>query len=292
MTCRRWQTPLAVTGLAMLVIGIGVFVGCEGNKADTDEIRAALAGTPPSAGGSISIEPSSAEPNRIDEDIVFHAINGSSPIKWTVSNKDNGFIRVTSDSEVRYVVLRFGANTVIATDSAGHVASAAIIDPTSVGIFPTTASLGTDGETAIFNAINGDLPYGFSVSHPDRGTVVKTGTASALYTRTKVGNNEVIVSDGNGFFASASITQQDPTPPVVSPSTGNLSSNQTSVLLEVSGGTPPYGWSIESDDSVGSSLSTGSGTQTIYTRGVGTGTAFVRATDAKAQTDTATINLE
>jgi hypothetical protein len=279
-------------GLTMLLIGIGAFVGCEHGKPDTSEIGAALAGTPPSGGGAIGISPVASRVSRVDEEVIFKAVNGSgSGYKWSVANKANGFLRIVSPTDVRYVVSRIAENTILLTDSAGNAASAAIVTSLDLALIPSEVSLTINGETVDFKALGGDLPYTFSVTHPARGTFVVTGFDTLTYTRATKGDNELVVTDGNGFIDTATISQQDPTPPVISPSTSTLSSNINSVLLSADGGTEPYTWSVISGTG---GVNPTAGKQTIYTSNPADpiGNYFVRVTDANGLTDTATIGQQ
>ena len=282
-------------GLVLLLAGILAFLGCDHSKPNTDEIAAALGDFSnldrADLDAILRISPTTAPISQVDQEIIFTAVNGSPPYKWSVSNKENGFMRVTSGTQARYVSTRVADNDVIVTDKHGDNASARITLGDGLAIVPSSGVLTFNGETLSVQGVGGDLPYTWTVTHTGRGTVVATGPTTATYTRTTEGDNGIVLTDGNGQTVTATVTQQDPTPPVISPSTATLSTNVNSVLLSVSGGTPPYTWSVVNGTG---SRSPTTGTQTIYTKNPADppGNYFVMVTDGSALTDTATISQE
>ena len=193
-----------------------------------------------------------------------------------------------------------GTNILTITDAVGDFANATVehlLDIQPLGIVPATADIGTDGETALFVAEGGATPMEWSVAYPGRGDVTSIIDDRTIeYTRSDGGQNVLLVEDALGTIAQATITQQDPTPPVIDPVQATVTSNMTAFVFTVAGGTPPYTWAMQTSSPATGTRNPSTGQQTVYT--VGTDprpyTAVIRVTDAgtPAQVGFATINVE
>ncbi|MFC1461319.1 hypothetical protein ACFLQR_02225 [Verrucomicrobiota bacterium] len=110
------------------------------------------------------------------------------------------------------------------------------IDP----VFETTSIV---GETIVFAGQGGTGPYTWSVSASDYGYIEVIGWSEAVYTCVQVGNNDVIVQDAEGHTATAHITPAEDSM-TISPSEIDLIGDAYYAAFSVSGGTPPYTWSV------------------------------------------------
>lgn len=110
-------------------------------------------------------------------------------------------------------------------------------------IDPTFETISIVGETVVFAGQGGTGPYTWSVSASDYGYVEVIGWSEAVYTCVQVGNNDVIVQDAEGHTATAHITPVEDSL-TISPSTIDLVGDAYYAGFSVSGGTPPYTWSV------------------------------------------------
>jgi hypothetical protein len=150
-------------------------------------------------------------------------------------------------------------------------------NPTIVTLSPASAVLSTVGEKAVFK-YNGGAggPITWDVSDPSRGTISGTGGDQGVYTVTAIGVNNVIAYDRQGNAATARITSSssggDSTPLAVSASATTLALDGDKSVITVTGGIPPYSWTVSAatkgylDTSVGSSV--------VYTRAEAGGNAI------------------
>ena len=168
-----------------------------------------------------------------------------------------------------------------------------------VKVDPTSASVTQIGEQKVFHATGGTGRYTWDTSRPGNGTMAVVGgnTAFAEYTAILVDDNDVIVYDGNGDAAIATITSgYDPL--TVSPSTTTILSNDVSVVLTGTGGRSPYAWSEFAGATNLISLSANVGAQIVVSKDAGAGVSHSNATvtvelsDQDGQNAYATITLE
>jgi len=157
-----------------------------------------------------------------------------------------------------------------------------------VVVTPETANMSDIGEQALFSVTGGEPPYNWDTANAN-GTISPRGedTHQAVYQMGVVADNTIIVWDRNGDAALATINSSL-TPPVISPSTAALQTNQTSVAFEVSGGKSPYLWTIVSGSG---SLAPTDQPYTVYTRGPADppNNYLIKVTDANGAADVATI---
>ena len=113
----------------------------------------------------------------------------------------------------------------------------------TLNITPDSAALDIVGGEIVFTASGGVGVYHWSVSNDDNGQVSSSGANQCVYLCNKVGNNDVIVTDDGGHFASAHITPVTDTMSVT-PETVSLdtSAGERYVSFTVTGGTAPYTW--------------------------------------------------
>jgi hypothetical protein len=119
-------------------------------------------------------------------------------------------------------------------------------------IEPASVTLTASQTTVVLQAVGGIMPLTWSVTDETRGTVSGSGQ-TATYTRKDVnGVNQVEVTDGRTWVAAALIVQTDdpaeeppPETLAVTPSDVTLANDGDTVLLEVTGGYPPYTWTLQ-----------------------------------------------
>lgn len=151
---------------------------------------------------------------------------------------------------------------------------------------PADAVATVSSPTVVLTAVGGLEPYTWTVSDSTLGAVTGSGPA-VTYTRTGGnGVNTVTVTDERGWTASATISQQDGPPVVVSPSVTTASTNAVSLAFSADGGSGSYSWTTTLG-SVGPA--TGSGT--VLTLPEGTEQVFVTVSDGSS-TAIATVNRE
>ena len=271
---------LARIGMALVVLPLVIFwagPGCD----DTDDV----------AGAVFRIEPEQATLVEPGDTVVLTAVGGEEPFRWTVSDPQLGSVPTNSASRIATYVRagNNGANVVTVTDRQGWTATATIIQEdrfAGLAIEPRQVALAADGDIALFAAIGGMPPYSWSVSLQALGKIHPRGAAQALYVRQAPGNNTVILTDGRGQVAVASVTQNAAGAMTIVPASASLSSDRDIALLTVTGGSPPYTWRV-SDATKGTVAPQGR-TQAIYTR-LSEGNNIVIVTDRRGQAAIATI---
>ena len=137
--------------------------------------------------------------------------------------------------------------------------------PRIVNIAPEVVDVSFAGQQVTFTAFGGQDPYVWDTADHGNGTVqAQPNTASAVYTASAVGPNDVIVYDQNGRAAIATIN--GPTMPllaVANPST--LTVDGALATVTASGGVPPYSW--DTGDHALGVVSPLVGGSVVYTRG-------------------------
>ena len=164
--------------------------------------------------------------------------------------------------------------------------------PVVLTISPITATASIIGQTTIFTVSGGEGAYTWGVSDSANGKIVSRGADQAIYTCLVVGNNDVVVQDAAGHFASARIT------PVVdamtiNPASVSLSGGALYASFSVSGGTPPYSWTSGNPGMGTVSYSTGSSYVAAYMAVAGAyGQNEITVIDAEGRTTSATVTQE
>lgn len=113
-----------------------------------------------------------------------------------------------------------------------------------VTLTPSSVTLSTVGEKAVFKFNGGSGPITWDVSDSSKGSVSGSGD-QGVYTVTVVGRNDVIAYDRSGNAAIAKISgsaSDAATPLTASASPSQVDNDLDLAILTASGGTPPYSW--------------------------------------------------
>jgi hypothetical protein len=110
-------------------------------------------------------------------------------------------------------------------------------------ISPEVATVSVVGREIVFTAAGGDGIYHWYVSNEANGEISSHGANQCSYKCLQVGNNDVIVQDGSGHYVAARVTPVADTM-TITPSSVTLSSGARYVAFTVTGGTPPYSWTV------------------------------------------------
>ena len=188
-----------------------------------------------------------------------------------------------------------GTNIVTISDAAGDIASATVshvLDLDTLVIIPSSTSLDFNNEHAIFIGSGGLPPYTWSVVYPTRGHIVSGANDLIMeYERDDEGDQIIVLEDSQGDTTQAQITQAAPTPPVITPISVSLGTNELSYAFTVTGGTPPYSWLVLTPGA--GTVNPNTGTSVVYNRDpTFTGNSILRVTDSASQSALATITQE
>ncbi len=118
----------------------------------------------------------------------------------------------------------------------------------SVNISPDGATINTVGGKQAFNVTGGSGGYHWDVANDSVGTVSPGSGAQTVYTSKAIGENDVIVYDSSGMAAIAHITGTPPPAMKITADPGTLEMNGDMAVLTVSGGSPPYTWTLSEVD--------------------------------------------
>lgn len=157
-------------------------------------------------------------------------------------------------------------------------------------VSPTIARISVPGQQVVFSASGGDGSYMWRVSDTSVGTVHSLQTAQCYYTCIIAGYNTVRVTDRNGRWATAQVTPVQDSMSITPSSTTIDLSSTVHASFAVSGGSPPYSWSV-ANPSLGSiSYSVSASYQAAYTAIAGRyGTQVITVRDADSRTATASV---
>lgn len=133
-----------------------------------------------------------------------------------------------------------------------------------ISLSPSSANITYVGQSVTFTASGGERHYTWDVAFSDRGTITSPRHSQAIYTASQIRENSVIVYDENGHTAIAQINAGSGAALVLTVDPSELANNGDKSLLTVSGGTPPYTWSVSSV-ALGN-VDSATGTSVIYTR--------------------------
>jgi len=116
----------------------------------------------------------------------------------------------------------------------------------SFSINPSSSTMGQTPTTIILVTQGGHQPTSWTVSNPALGSISGNGT-QVTYTRTASnGINTVTCTDEAGWTATATIKQQNDTPPMatltVSPTSATLTHDDDEVAFTAAGGSGGYRW--------------------------------------------------
>ena len=129
---------------------------------------------------------------------------------------------------------------------------------------PSTAILVNDGQSQGFNIIGGGRPYGWSVVSAAVGGITATGVDSALYTRSRYGDNAVKVRDARGEETYALINQPGGGDRSLTPATAELTNDTALAVFKINNAVLPCAWKV-ANGSRGQILEAG-GVQATYQR--------------------------
>jgi hypothetical protein len=188
------------------------------------------------------------------------------------------------------------ADTVTVSDLLGHVATSVIsVVATVPAVFLNpTATTVTSGDNVPFAATGGVAPFSWAVSTNNSGAPdlsACAGQSTCSYVAGPTGNTSdvVTVTDSLGTTASATVTV-DPVLTVNPPVTETEVKNE--VILMAAGGVPPLSWSISTNMSGASFLSSCAGlTNCTYTAGPTPGTDTVQVSDQLGNTTTTIVTV-
>ena len=163
------------------------------------------------------------------------------------------------------------------------------IMPATLLISPETAKIDLIGQEIVFTVKGGEGDYHWTVSNREFGDVYSRGANQCLYICRRVGNNDVIVTDDAGHFASAHVSSSAESMSI-SPSSAALSGTSRYVAFTVSGGTAPYTWT-SGNASLGTiSYSASSSYTAAYTANSGSyGINTITVRDAAGRTASASV---
>lgn len=246
---------LRQTGLLLVASALLAVIGCDDGADSGDVFR---------------VDPDKATLSQAEKTVSLGAVGGEDPLTWTVTDASLGSVAAQGRVVTYTRSTANGINTVQVTDSQGWLASAYITqqdDPeptTTLVVSPTSVTLSNDGDKRVFSASGGQTPYQWKLGDSSRGKLEVDGYSQAIYTRTKAGNNTVILTDGDGHAAIADVIQPSGAKLTVTASPSSLAKNGDKSILTASGGVPPYTWSVQ-DVALGHLLST-TGDSVVYVR--------------------------
>jgi len=137
------------------------------------------------------------------------------------------------------------------------------LDP-RLELTPEISTLINDGQSEGFYVIGGARPYTWSVISSAVGSVTSTGLDSALYTRSRYGDNTIRVRDARGEETYALINQPGGGDRSLSPSTVELTNDTALVVFTVNNAVLPCTWSVI--DGGNGTVAPSTGTQATYRR--------------------------
>jgi hypothetical protein len=240
----------------------------------------ALATSVPS---SLQISPATATLNS-GAGQTFGASGGTLPYSYSVAtNNSSGTINASSGA---YTAGPKGgvADTVRVTDSAGNTSNATVTVLSTLAISPSSASVNTGGPQA-FSVSGGTPPYSYSIATNNSGGTINA--SSGAYTAgTKGGVTDTVqVTDSAGNTSRSTVTVRGPL--AISPTSASVATGATRAF-SASGGSPPYTFSLASNNS-GGTMNASSG---VYSAGTKIGvTDTVRVTDSAGSTSNAAVTI-
>lgn len=226
------------------------------------------------AAESYRISPSAATLSADDATLLLTVEGGHPPFRWSVSDGTLGTVTGIAEVVTYTRAAKNGANIVEVRDNRDWLASVLITqtdqEQADVAVSPSSAKLSENSDTLVLIG-TGKEPFTWQVADKNRGRLNATSGRSTIYTRKASGDNSVVLRDADGNVAVAKIEQphqetESPAALSVSATPNNLATNGALSAVSVSGGTPPYSWSLV-EDSIGTILSTASqGSSGIYRR--------------------------
>ena len=165
--------------------------------------------------------------------------------------------------------------------------------PAGLKILPLQATAGNIGQTIAFTVSGGEGAFHWGVSDTTNGKIASKGADSAIYTCLVVGNNDVIVQDDGGHYATARISPVATDTMTISPASVSLSGGALNASFTVSGGTPSYSWTSGNPGLGTVSYSASSSYVAAYRAVAGAyGQNIITVKDAEGRTTSATVTQE
>jgi hypothetical protein len=200
-----------------------------------------------------------------------------------VTNNSGGTINVSSGA---YTTGPRGGvtDTIRVTDNVNNTSNATVNVLSTLAISPAAASVNTGGSQA-FSVTGGSSPYSYSLPSNNSGGAINA--SSGAYTAgTKGGVADTVqVTDSAGNTSTASVTVRGLL--AISPTSASVATGATKTF-SASGGSPPYTFSLATNNS-GGTINPSSG---VYTAGTKAGvTDTVRVTDAVGSTSNASVTV-
>jgi len=214
-------------------------------------------------------------------DLGFRVSGGLPPYQYSVFG--SGTVSPTgptTDTAPTYTAA-FGVDEQVivqAGDSLGNVVEAmvSVVNTDELLLSPATASVAIGGTQSFVIYGGAGPPYTATVDPPGTGTILVTGLDTFEYQAPGVTGEETVrVVDGLSAEVTATISVVSG-PLTLSPGSIDISRGQTSVFT-VSGGSPPYLWSV---DGAGTIVAQDE-THALYTAPSAAGTDWVKVTDSK-----------
>jgi hypothetical protein len=215
---------------------------------------------------------------------TFSASGGTAPYTYSIATNNSG-ATINASSGAYTAGPKGGvADTIRVTDSAGNTSNATVTILSTLAISPPSASVATGG-SQVFSANGGSSPYRYSIVTNNSGGTINASTG-AYTAGTKGGVTDTVqVTDNTGNTSRATVTVRGPLD--ISPTSTSVATGG-SKTFSASGGSPPYTFSLATNNSGGTiNASTG-----VYTAGTKAGvTDTVRLTDAAGSTSNATVTV-
>ncbi len=131
-------------------------------------------------------------------------------------------------------------------------------------VAPQDATVTYPGQKIAFTVLGGKKDYRWAVAIPGRGTIHSTGPNQAIYTVLIVAPNTVIAYDDDGRTGISEI-KASTSSLTASASPSSLAVNGDMAVITVSGGYPPYVWTVV-DASLGHLVGGNTGVSVVYVR--------------------------
>ena len=284
----RW----CALGVLAIIVSVA-FVACElTDDPDINDLTTYLNNDTFSALSSdlwLTIAPSDTTLADDEDRETFTASGGQRPYTWSVWTSLVGRVELESGATAVYRRIQRGDQVLVVEDATGSRAYATISQPFEeydIAVSPTSETLSADGETVQIAVSGGTPPYIWLRTEPS-GRIIGGGNM-IVYQRLTSTNNVLTVRDAHGQTAYCSISQPVISSPSISPSSVTLDmTNDLSFAFTVSGGEPPYVWTMAS----GAGNALGSGTSALYTRIPADANGVIQVVDGNSATGYASITI-
>lgn len=221
------------------------------------------------------VTPASANLAKSGDSVVLQAVGGLEPMTWTLSATNSAMGTISGSGRMVTFTrgTASGANTVQVMDDRSWTAATVLYldaqttptSPEALAVSPTAITLSDNRDTAVFIATKGTQPYRWSIADSALGSLDTASGNQVVYTRTRAGNNTIILTDASNIVVTATVTQPDSTTALsISPTSQTLANNGETAVFVAAGGTEPYTWYVA--DAARGHLSGNSGSSVVYTR--------------------------